>query len=127
MAGEYRWRVLVVDDHAVFRETVRQVLASDAHFVVVAEAGSGEEAVALAGEISPDLVLMDMRLPGMNGLAAAAAIKASQPPVIILMLSGDWSPAHERKARAVGVQARLAKQSFSLNEIYRVLDTLQEA
>lgn len=121
MAREYRWRVLVVDDHAVFRETVRQVLATDAQFVVVAEAGSGEEAVAMAQQLNPDLVLMDMRLPGINGLAAAAAIKAGQPQVIILMLSGDWSPAYERKAKTVGIHARLAKQSFSLSEIQRVL------
>src|SRR4029077_12163737 len=101
MTGEYCWRVLVVDDHAIFRETVRQVLATDAQFVVVAEAGSGEEAVAMAQQMSLDLVLMDMRLPGINGLAAAAAIKAGQPQVIILMLSGDWSPAYERKAKTV--------------------------
>jgi DNA-binding NarL/FixJ family response regulator len=100
---------------------VRYVLAGDSQFEVMAEAGDGEEAVALAQQIELDLVLMDMRLPGINGLAAAKAIKACQPQVTILMLSGDWSPAYERKARAVGVQARLAKQNFSLNEIHRVL------
>jgi DNA-binding NarL/FixJ family response regulator len=109
----------------MFRETVRQVLAADSRFVVVAEAGSGEEAVALARQISVDLVLMDMRLPGMNGLIAAKAIKTSQSRATILMLSGDWSPAYERKARAVGVRARLAKQSFSLGEVYRVLGLLE--
>jgi DNA-binding NarL/FixJ family response regulator len=122
MAGEWQWRVLVVDDHAPFRETVRHVLAADSQFVVVAEAGSGEEAIAQVQRVGPNLVLMDLRLPGMNGLAAAAMIKASQPQVIILMLSGDWSPAYERRARAVGVRARLAKQNFSLGELWRLLD-----
>ncbi|MBI1882299.1 MAG: response regulator transcription factor [Chloroflexi bacterium] len=126
MAGKGQWRVLVVDDHAIFRETVRQVLAADSQFVVVAEAGSGEEAVALARQISVDLVLMDMRLPGMNGLSAAGVIKASQPWATILMLSGDWSPAYERKARAAGIHARLAKQSFSLSEIHRVLGSVSD-
>lgn len=116
-----QWRVLVVDDHPVFRETVRTVLAADAQFVVVAEAGSGEEAVTLTRQVEVDLVLMDMRLPGMSGLAAAAVIKANQPQIIILMLSGDWSPAYERRAKAVGVQARLAKQSFSLSELCHAL------
>jgi DNA-binding NarL/FixJ family response regulator len=96
MAEEWQWRVLVVDNHTAFRETVRHVLAADPQFVVVAEASSGEEAVAITRQISLDLVLMDIRLPGMNGLAAAAAIKANQPQVIILMLSCDWSPAYER-------------------------------
>ncbi|HXV43303.1 MAG TPA: response regulator transcription factor [Anaerolineae bacterium] len=122
MAGEWQWRVLMVDDHAPFRETVRHVLAADSQFVVVAEVGSGEEAIVLAQRVGPNLVLMDLRLPGMNGLAAAAMIKASQPQVIILMLSGDWSPAYERRARAVGVRARLAKQNFSLGELCRLLD-----
>ncbi len=121
MTRKWQWRVLIVDDYPAFRETVRYVLAGDARFVVVAEAGSGEEAVALAQQIELDLVLLDMRLPGINGLTAAAAIKGCQPQVTILMLSGDWSPAYEHKARAAGVQARLAKQSFSLNEIQRVL------
>lgn len=127
MTGEGRWRVLVVDDHALFREAVRQVLATDSQFVVVAEAGSGEEAVALTRQINLDLVLMDMRLPGMNGLSAAGVIKANQPRITILMLSGDWSPAYERKARAVGVHARLAKQNFSLSEIYRVLGSVPDS
>ncbi len=84
MAREWQWRVLVVDDYPAFRETVRYVLAGDSRFVVVAEAGSGEEAVALARQIELDLVLMDMRLPGMNGLTAAATIKACQPQATIL-------------------------------------------
>ncbi len=121
MVGKWRWRVLLVDDHTIFRETVRYVLAGDSQFEVMAEAGDGEQAVALARQIELDLVLMDMRLPGINGLSAAKAIKACQPQVTILMLSGDWSPAYERRARAVGVQARLAKQNFSLNEIHRAL------
>ncbi len=122
MTGKWRWRVLLVNNHAIFRETMRYVLAGDSQFEVMAEAGDGEQAVALARQIELDLVLMDMRLPGINGLAAAKAIKACQPQVTILMLSGDWSPAYERKARAAGVQARLAKQNFSLNEIHRALD-----
>lgn len=121
MAEERQWRVLVVDNHTAFRATIRHVLAAAPQFVIEAEAGSGEEAAAITRQISLDLVLMDIRLPGMNGFAAAAAIKANQPQMIILMLSCDWSPAYERKAKSVGIQARLAKQSFSLDKIYRAL------
>lgn len=122
MAGKQHWRVLVVDDYPAFRETVGRVLEADPRFTIVAEAASGEEAVALAGQMPLDLVLVDLHLPGMNGLATAAAIKASQAEVVVLLLSGDWSPAYERRARAVGVWARLAKQRFSLSEMCRVLD-----
>jgi DNA-binding NarL/FixJ family response regulator len=79
MGKEWHWRVLVVDDHVSFREAVRCVLATTSQFTVVAEASSGEEAVTLARQIELDLVLLDMRLPGMNGLDAAAEIKARQP------------------------------------------------
>lgn len=121
MTSEWQWRVLIVVSQRIFRETVRYVLAADSGFKVVAEASSGEEAIAIAQQIALDLILMDLRLPGMNGLAAAAMIKANRPQLIILILSGDWSPAYERRAKAVGVRARLAKQSLCLDEIYRVL------
>jgi DNA-binding NarL/FixJ family response regulator len=120
-ADSKQWHVLIVDDYPAFRETVRTVLDEDPRFVVVAEASSGEEAIEVARQFEPDLVLMDLRLPGMNGLTAATAIKSRQPQVIILILSGDWSAAYERKARAAGVSAHLAKQRFNLGEIYRVL------
>jgi DNA-binding NarL/FixJ family response regulator len=117
-----QWRVMIVDDYEAMRETIRQVLAADPRFAIVAEAASGEEAIQLAHQTPLDLVLLDMRLPGINGLIAAEAIQIAQPRTVILILSSDWSPAYERRARAVGVRARLAKQSLSLSEIYRALD-----
>ena len=117
------WRVLVVDDHPDFRETVRYVLAGDPRFEVVAEAASGEEAVTCAQQLQLDIVLMDLRLPGIHGLTAAATIKSDRPEIIILMLSGDWSAAHDRRAKAAGIRARIAKQQFNLTEIYRALVT----
>jgi len=117
------WRVLVVDDHPDFRETVRYVLAGDPRFEVVAEAASGEEAVTCAQQLQLDIVLMDLRLLGINGLTAAATIKSDRPEIIILMLSGDWSAAHDRRAKAAGIRARIAKQQFNLAEIYRALVT----
>lgn len=121
MTGKWQWRVLIVVNQPIFRATVHHVLAADARFMVVAEAGSGEEAVAIVQQVALDLILIDLRLPGMNGLAAAATIKAGCPQLIILILSGDWSPRYERQAKAVGVRARLAKQNLCLDQIYRVL------
>ncbi|NIR25778.1 MAG: response regulator transcription factor [Gammaproteobacteria bacterium] len=117
-----QWRVMIVDDYEAMRETIRQVLAADPRFAIVAEAASGEEAIQLTHQMPLDLVLLDMRLPGINGLIAAEAIKIAQPRTVILILSSDWSPAYERRARAIGVRARLAKQSLSLGKIYRALD-----
>ncbi|MCB0213197.1 MAG: response regulator transcription factor [Anaerolineae bacterium] len=115
------WRVLIVDDHPGFRESVRFVLAEDPQFDVVAEAVSGEEAIVLVQQHQPTLVLMDLRMPGINGLIAATTIKSVQPGIIIIMLSSDWSEAHERRARAIGIHARIAKQQFNLIEIHRWL------
>ena len=121
MTGGKQWRVLIVDDFVPFRETIKAVLALDPRFDVVAEAGQGEEAIRLTQQEFIDLVLMDMHLPGINGLAATEAIKARHPQVTILILSNDWSPAYERRARAVGAQARLAKQTLSLETLRRAL------
>jgi DNA-binding NarL/FixJ family response regulator len=121
MTKRQAWRVLVVDDYAAYRETLQQVFAPDSRFIIVGEAANGEEAIQIAAQLHPSLVLMDMRLPDMNGLAAAEIIKRHQPQIIIFILSSDWSPAYERRAKAVGIAARLAKQTFNLEELYRLI------
>src|SRR5262245_53229118 len=63
-------RVLIVDDHPVVREGLRAVLAAEAEIEVVGETGNGEEAVQLAADLGPDVVLMDLRLPGIDGVEA---------------------------------------------------------
>jgi DNA-binding NarL/FixJ family response regulator len=98
---------------------VRSPLVS--RFIIVGEAANGEEAIQIAAQLHPSLVLMDMRLPDMNGLVAAEIIKRHQPQIIIFILSSDWSPAYERRAKAVGIAARLAKQTFNLEELYRLI------
>ncbi|MBI4997304.1 MAG: response regulator transcription factor [Rhodocyclales bacterium] len=80
-------RVLLADDHPLFREGVAHTLASDPGFQVVAEADSGEAAVALAAELAPELVLLDINMPGIGGIAAAERIAAAMPHVRIMMLT----------------------------------------
>ena len=70
-------RVLVADDHAVVREGIRRILEREPGFEVVAEAGDGAEAVALAGTHAPDVAVLDISMPGLTGLAAAAAIRGA--------------------------------------------------
>jgi DNA-binding NarL/FixJ family response regulator len=83
-------RVLLADDHALFRNGIASLLATR-NYDVVGQASSGAEAVKLAAELRPDLILMDIRMPGQNGLAATRLIKASQPDscIVILTVSED--------------------------------------
>ncbi len=77
-------RVLIVDDHILFRDGLKALLLSAPEFELVGEASSGEEAVQLASSLSPDVILMDIRLPGMNGLEATKTILRFGPGVPIL-------------------------------------------
>ena len=80
-------RLLIADDHRVVREGLRLLLALDPELEVAGEAATGAEAVRLARELRPDLVLMDLQMPGMDGIAATAAIKAELPDTEVLVLT----------------------------------------
>ena len=80
-------RVLVVDDQRPFRAAAAAVLARTPGFTLVAEAASGEDAVHVAAEERPDLVLMDVRLPGMSGIDAAGLIVAAHPGTVVVLCS----------------------------------------
>lgn len=80
-------RILLVDDHPLFREGVAHSLASVSGFEVVGQACSGEEAIALLASVKPDLVLLDVNMPGMGGIQTAGAIAAAHPTIRIMMLT----------------------------------------
>jgi two-component system response regulator NreC len=80
-------RVVVVDDHTLIRQGIVGLLDSQADIEVIAQGGTGQEGIALAAELHPDVVLMDVSMPGMSGLAAAREIKARQPEVAVLILT----------------------------------------
>jgi DNA-binding NarL/FixJ family response regulator len=83
-------RVLLADDNARFRSVLRRLLERDADIVVVAEASSGDEAIDKVDEHVPDVVLMDVSMPGLDGLEATYELKARMPELTVLMLSvGD--------------------------------------
>ncbi|NGY63075.1 response regulator transcription factor [Lentzea sp. NEAU-D13] len=80
-------RILIVDDQALFREALAALLEVQPEIEVVGEAGNGEQAVRLAAELRPDVVLMDLRMPVLDGIAATARLRLEQPEVRVLALT----------------------------------------
>ncbi len=103
--------VMLVDDHAVVRMGFRLLLEGTEDLRVVAEAQSGEEAVRLCAETSPDVVVMDLSMPGIGGLEAINRILSRRPEARILILSAHEDTAHPRRALAAGAKGYLTKRS----------------
>lgn len=104
-------RVLLVDDHAVVRTGFRLLLQSQAEMSVIAEAESGEAACQLYLELTPDVVVMDLAMPGMGGLEALRRIRVRHPQARVLTLSAHDDPMHARRALQEGALGFLSKRS----------------
>jgi two-component system invasion response regulator UvrY len=104
-------RVLLVDDHAVVRTGFRLLLQSQPEMSVVAEAESGEVACQRYLELLPDIVVMDLAMPGMGGLEALRRIRAHHPQARVLTLSAQDDPMHARRALREGALGFLSKRS----------------
>lgn len=103
-------RVLIVDDHQLSRKGIATVLADDEQFEIVGEAVNGEDALAKAIDLMPDLILMDIRMPRMNGIETTRRIKSELPYVKIVMLSVSNDPADFFEAIKSGAQGYLLKE-----------------
>ena len=103
-----RPRLLVVDDHAMLREALVELLVQ-AGFEVVGEAGDGTDAVALAKQLEPDVVLMDLRMPVLGGLDATRLIKDDCPAIQVVLLTAFEGPALQQQAEEAGCFAYLVK------------------
>jgi DNA-binding NarL/FixJ family response regulator len=105
-------RALIVDDHPVTREGLRTALElSEDVVVVVGEAGSGEEAVEQARELSPDVVFMDVRMPGMDGIEATRRIREASPETKVILITIDESRGAISEAIQAGVSGYLLKDA----------------
>lgn len=106
-------KVLIVDDHPVFRGGLRALLSTRPDFSVIGEAHNGEEAVSLARELKPDLVLMDIRMPRMTGLEATRLIKQENPQIRILILTVSEDEEDLFEAIKSGAQGYIVKNMAS--------------
>lgn len=104
-------RVLIVDDHALVRSGLRAVLDATDDCEVVGEASTGEEAVALAPDVAPDVVVMDLSMPGTGGVPATAALRAAMPEVRVLVLTTFADDGRVRAALAAGATGYLLKDA----------------
>ncbi len=102
-------RIVVAEDHALVREGTRQILSAESAFDVVGEAASGEEAVRLVLELLPDLVLMDMRMTGINGIEATRQILAEAPDTKVVIVSAHEDEDYVREALASGASGYILK------------------
>jgi len=110
---EAQVRVLVVDDQAPFRAAAKRVVTMSPGFEVVGEATSGEEAVEMAASLEPDLVLMDINLPGINGIEAVRRIQEARPQTLAFLLSTYAVGDLPSDARTCGAVAYIHKEQFA--------------
>ncbi len=104
-------RVVIVDDHPVVRDGLRGMLAGDEELSVVGEAGNGQDAVGLVARLRPDVVLMDLRMPGCDGVEATARLAAAHPGVRVLVLTTYDSETDVLRAVEAGASGYLLKDA----------------
>lgn len=104
-------RILIADDHAILREGVRALLATADDIEVVGEAGDGREAIDLAQELEPDVILMDVAMPGLGGLEATLEIRRLVPRAKVLVLSQYGEPEYVRRFLKAGVSGYVLKKA----------------
>ncbi|WP_461517474.1 LytR/AlgR family response regulator transcription factor [Porticoccus sp.] len=113
-------KVLIVDDEPLARDRLKRMLSSIGGCMVVGEAGSGEQALSAAEELSPDVVFMDVRMPGMDGLAAAQYLaNLNPPPAVIFCTAYDDYAVEAFSSQAIGYLLKPIKQAELENAIMR--------
>jgi DNA-binding NarL/FixJ family response regulator len=118
-------RILVVDDHPVVREGVRLFLEGDKKFEIVGEAESGEEAIKKVEELKPDVVLLDLKMPGIGGVEATKRMKERFPDVRILILTVYVEDEYVKEALRAGAQGYLLKEA-SQDELKKAIIQVNE-
>jgi DNA-binding NarL/FixJ family response regulator len=119
-------RVLLVDDHAILRDGIRSLLALQEDIQVVGEAADGQEALEKAGQLQPDVVLMDIAMPGMDGLEATRRLKQARPGIKVLILTQHANKEYILPALQAGAAGYVLKKSGGA-EMVAAIRAVQEA
>ena len=120
-------RVLIVDDQTPFREASRMVVEMTDGFELVGEAENGEQAVDLTASLKPELVLMDVQMPGIDGLEATRRIMTLEDPPHVLVMSTHESGNYDQPALDAGAFRFLPKSSFGMDELEAVWADIQSS
>lgn len=123
MASGKKVRVLMADDHTMFREGVRLLLETRGGFEVVGEAATGKEAVELARSLRPDVIVMDIGMPGMNGLDATRLIQADNPSSRVLILTMHDTDEYFFSALDAGASGYVLKEAAS-NDLVNAIESV---
>jgi DNA-binding NarL/FixJ family response regulator len=117
-----RIRVLIADDHRLFGQALEAILATDERLEVVGHAGDGSEAVQLARDLDPDVILMDIAMPIMDGFQATKQIRKHRPHACVLMLTGSNSRSDVDQAREAGAAGYVTKDRIASELIDAILE-----
>jgi two-component system NarL family response regulator len=115
-------RVVIADDHRLFAEALEAILAADERIEVVGQAGDGSKAVELARTLDPDLVLMDVSMPVLDGFEATREIRAGAEDVRVLMLTGSNSRADVDRSREVGASGYITKDRIASELVAAIVE-----
>jgi DNA-binding NarL/FixJ family response regulator len=115
-------RVLIADDQRLFAEALEAILSTDGRISVVGRAGNGEAAVDLARDEQPDVVLMDIAMPVMDGIEATQAICEQVPGARVIVLTGSDAPHDVSRARAAGASGYVTKDQIAGDLVRAILD-----
>ena len=110
----HRVRIVLADDHQLFRDALKQLLDAEADFVVVGEAGDGEEAVAQTLQHEPDILLLDVAMPNANGMQVLEQIAAASKTTRIIMVTGTVEEEALRRALHLGARGFVLKESGAM-------------
>jgi two-component system invasion response regulator UvrY len=113
-------KLFIVDDHTLLREAFKMTLASHPHFLVIGEAGDGENAVELVPRLRPDVITMDINLPGISGIEATKQIRRMLPGAKVLGISLHTQPSYARKMMKAGAYGYVTKNT-STNEMFKAI------
>src|SRR5213596_1449187 len=116
-------RVLIADDHRLFAEALEAILAGESGIDVVGRARNGAEAVELALELEPDVVLMDISMPVMDGVEATRRIRQARPAACVLMLTGSNAAVDVDRAREAGAAGYVTKDRIASQLVEAIVES----